>query len=154
MNEPERSSRPPVVTRADELLMHDKVMGKCCHVDAKTFVREGACRTITMRCDACGAALSWHAKRRKDEKPSDSPSTVLQRQIPRYAGNRLIADEVVRRLQRLGWLCTVVTRVDKQVCIAERGEIQVEGLPSREYSDAVCSVALKLAQSGALSGSL
>lgn len=153
------------LTRSDELLIHGQVMGKCCHTsatmsDRQDRVRQGIYRTLTVKCDACGAALTWYpaavdgASARADggraRLRTEPASAVLQHQIPRYAGNQLLAKAVLRRFERLGWSAMMAARDEKQVCVLQRGAIRLEGAASDLYSDAVYSAAVALARSGAL----
>lgn len=140
-----------MLTRAQELLIHGKVMGKCCHESAKV-VHDKVCRMAGIQCDKCGAALFWVATRgaRDAWLVREQPGRVLQNHIPRYGRDAVLVDDVLRALRRSGWTCQQIERAGKHVCIVERGDTRLEGPARDDRGEAVYCAARKLAERNAL----
>jgi hypothetical protein len=160
------------LSRADDLLLHRVVMGQCCHESATPNANArrgefGLEQSISVECDGCQLEVEvyprWDdddddfdddGRRRKPPKPfeisNEQAIAVLQARIPCYTSNELLARQVFRKLEGLGWSPVVSRRGDLQLCTVNRGAIRIEGSPHKLYSEAVCNAALLLARSGEL----
>lgn len=145
------SMRNKLAPTADELVVHEKIFGGCCHRNWRQFSTgdRTAFQQQVLVCSDCNEEFGF---RKPDsfgtEMPDESPSDFLLLDIPHYSRINELRFATIRAVEASGWSVMFHEVGGLSACSISGAEGTFKSLSFPTRTAAVCAAAAQLGRSG------